>query len=770
MGGGIRAIDAKEEVLGREGKSAEVVEVDRKAEVFIKSRPVTIDGPGSSYQAGRSQGMMDFLAIGDRGGTPDVRVAEQVRRYESAEARALPPAEIDKAPAELPPPKITGIESLIKNLAYYFKKAVTFLLGGMGGGMAGPMMIFPVWLLKGKAEAHASGPRLEVMESDLQEALKKNPRKGSTVEIWLEKVPPPDATIAHLKAEAQQRGIRFELKDVDHDRTIHIEVDKEGKTRAWTTDPEMALANPTAVTLVLELPDSSQVSQKISALAEMGFKQVIIHITAENPPPAKLADSARIAVENGMSLDLNSGKSHNLSVRVAQEKGGAQIKLNAGELTGPGAPPPEVLGKLTRSALQAHCQSLQIGKGILISKNFQVGRQVYNFSTNFSLAKVDGVFSEYLAFETLASLRLKPGEIGNFQRYWQGALQHAVDMERFSNPKEPAKKAEYSPYTQGAHWVLHWQHSLTAMQRFAQHPSNRARLEKTFQLLQKYSQAGTGNFLGFKPFDGRALADNAFELMRLMEVGQNNPQLRLDLILDRLATVLGPQGNLEMYGAVVGTVFKSSIPKAGSDGRAVYDFAAQNELIRLLEMKSDLKMLGGRYRISVIPEDRMQGSNFGTPEFTKTPEWVVETLGPDGKPLKALTVEVTQADGAKVSDSQINTTIGKKVDQLTGHQFGKGAPVQQSLIAYKFYNASGSESSLIETTRRAVQAKLGNFPSPEMKNLRIAVVFEYKVRGESSYRMSTIEFSNGHWIVSNSAKYLPADWYPTPKRQAVGGN
>jgi hypothetical protein len=285
--------------------------------------------------------------------------------------------------------------------------------------------------------------------------------------------------------------------------------------------------------------------------------------------------------------------------------------------------------------------------------------------------------------------------------------------------------------------------------------------------------------LNFAPFDGVAFADNAFELFRIFEKATYDSSIDKARILKEALSLLGKQGSLELYGAPLGILYKARIP-IGHDagGKPKYDNAARNELDRLLEMKEELQKLNQPYHLTIVPEDRLQGSNYGTKTFTKTPEWIVEKIGPDGNVTKMLTVE-TKNQGAKDSDLKIQEIVEKATYQVTGHEFNASINQGDSLVIIKFWDSKGLEGDLVSELQIALKTEyqkrltLQRYPehkgkADKMARMRVKIIFEQTGDLSSS---TWLEFDGkGQWKQREykGSQFVDGTKWPEPLPKVVG--
>src|SRR5262245_24842523 len=130
---GVRGVEGegKEFRLG-EGPDAEVKVIEKDAAPFLKQNLPTEGGVPTSYEAAKSGGLKDFMAIGERGSLPEERVADQIRRYDFPNVRSLPREGTSSGPVEMPVAEPSGLRAVWDSVTYYFKKTLDIYLGGMG--------------------------------------------------------------------------------------------------------------------------------------------------------------------------------------------------------------------------------------------------------------------------------------------------------------------------------------------------------------------------------------------------------------------------------------------------------------------------------------------------------------------------------------------------------------------------------------------------------------------------------------------------------------
>lgn len=143
---GFRTVESIE-IRPGEARMEEIKDVDRKVDPFLHvPLPVAGQAAGTSYEGSRSDGMKDFLAIGEKGGGAELKDNANLVRYdEKARDAKVQEAVQDPSLPNNSSTEITGARSLLENVAFYFKKAMGF----MGGGLGGPMMIFSFMLRPG---------------------------------------------------------------------------------------------------------------------------------------------------------------------------------------------------------------------------------------------------------------------------------------------------------------------------------------------------------------------------------------------------------------------------------------------------------------------------------------------------------------------------------------------------------------------------------------------------------------------------------------------
>lgn len=344
------------------------------------------------------------------------------------------------------------------------------------------------------------------------------------------------------------------------------------------------------------------------------------------------------------------------------------------------------LSGLIQKSLWGGVESLQIGNGkdIFLERATSGSTLAYNFTSKLSFEQGYSYLAEHLAFESakvLGATGASDPQTILMQRYYRAGMRHASEMFIYA---DISKRREHLRYISPNYEKI-WTDITQKMVDFSKSPKQGRQLNDILVKLENYSQLESNNFLEFKPFDGRSFADNAFELSRIFDAAQADSSIPLPKVLRDVASVFGTEGKVEIYGAGVGMVYKTDILR---------DLAAKNEFDRFQTMKDEAVYSGDAFRFTIVPEDRLQGAAYGTDNFTKTPEWVVEKLDGTGRPEKMLTVEVTNMDGNFANPFTVSDTVAKKVFQITGHKFNPSFNQGDGLIAFRFYNAAGREADL----------------------------------------------------------------------------
>lgn len=433
-------------------------------------------------------------------------------------------------------------------------------------------------------------------------------------------------------------------------------------------------------------------------------------------------------------------------LRVAGDFEPAQLKganvLVEGLDLSLGGPVKGNLSQLIQKSLWGEAASLQVGKGkdIFLDTAVKGTGLTYNFSTKLSFEQGHGYLAEHLAFESAKALGAAgPADAKTtlMQRHFRSAAREVLEQHLAASqqlqklreaaakgdsraaakiPDQVAKLAQFQPFVDG-NFGIHWAAAAEKMADFAAKPKQREQLNAVLEKIRDFSQRDANAFLEFKPFDGRAYADNAFEMTRLFADARDIASIPLSQVLDQVASLFGREGKVEVYGAGVGIVYKA---------RVLGDKAAQVEFERFQKMKEEAVASGEGYRFSIIPEDRTQGAAYGTDKFTKTPEWIVEKLDADGGTTRLAAVEVTTRDGSLVNAHEIDKAIADKVFQITGHEFGKSHNQGDGVIVLRLYKAAGREETLMQMVTEALRTEYrANASKAKAKEkIRVMVVFE----------------------------------------------
>lgn len=433
-------------------------------------------------------------------------------------------------------------------------------------------------------------------------------------------------------------------------------------------------------------------------------------------------------------------------LRVAGDFEPAQLKganvLVEGLDLGLGGPVKGNLSQLIQKSLWGEVASLQVGKGkdIFLDTAVKGTGLAYNFSTKLPFEQGHGYLAEHLAFESAKALGAAgpaDAKTALMQRHFRAAAREVLEQHLAASqqlqklradaakgdsranakiPDQVAKVAQFQPFVDG-NYSITWTAAAEKLADFAAKPKQREQLNEVLAKIRDFSQRDANAFLEFKPFDGRAYADNAFEMTRIFADARANASIDLPKVLKHVDVLFGTEGKVEVYGAGVGMVYKAKV---------LGDKAAENEFNRFLNMKREAVASGEGYRFSIIPEDRTQGSSYGTDKFTKTPEWVVEKLDADGKTTQLAAVEVMTRDGSLTNAFEIEKAIADKVFQITGHEFGKSHNQGDGLIVLRLYKAAGRETALMQMVTDALRTEYRQNASKARakEKIRVMVILE----------------------------------------------
>jgi hypothetical protein len=474
-------------------------------------------------------------------------------------------------------------------------------------------------------------------------------------------------------------------------------------------------------------------------------------------------------------------------VRIVSELDPARLRdadIRIENLTGVSLP---LVERLTYSAMAAGCARLQIGDWITFSNAIPANRRHIGKHYNGLRYRVDAsanvvplksitqIVARYMAFETSEILRISAGEaIGPDPEalfgVWMGAIAHAqtylqgihrsssisYENGRVGAAMRKAEEAEeYEAYISDRDSVARWVAGLEAMARNAASPLNARRVRNLLSWIWSDSQPTAGSLLGYEPFDGRALQDNAFELIRIAGRSSNLGHL------SELDGVLGQQGSVRVGGAVLGIHYNAFVRRERS---SITEWNALRDQIRALRHSSR------PHRITVVPED----NRCGTGGSITTPEWIVEsgTVGDDGRwsgTTRLATVEVKEGDAARLTDrdNSVSANLSKALRQVTEHPFVNGVAQPDALIVFRLYNVVDA-SALVERLKRdldweysdrerALTALQRNRQAPNfrdrwnrlrsslerLKRTRVMIVFEGKSAAQSG--IAHLRFQEPHW-------------------------
>jgi len=407
----------------------------------------------------------------------------------------------------------------------------------------------------------------------------------------------------------------------------------------------------------------------------------------------------------------------------------------------------QVLARLTRHALQARVERLFVlfaGVGgrageplIRLRRNPSAIRLLYEFNSSSPISEITQVAAEYFAFETAQAhpdLLASYGEVSqdgtsSLVRMWAEALNHAEGFSRRGNERET-----YQGYWSDPSSLGRWVQGLQTLVSFARSSSaNGAVYGRAIQNILNFSQPeGSTGLLGYRPFEGRALGDNAFELMRIGAQEQGTTFRALQ----QIAEIMGRFNNIEVGGAFVGIIYKATVL---GDGPARHELEAFADQIREAQ-----RLSSQRFRITVLPEDRNT--------TVRTPEWVLESLDTEGRPTQLIAAEVKARNVTRMTDRDAEDMIRNASAQLTTHPFTDGMAQPQAMLILRLTESPnrGNTSSLIRRLLAAEYARLSSSGEPAMQHaaarmsrMAVRIYFEAGERGAGSSTL--LEFRNGQW-------------------------
>lgn len=142
---GFKGIE-KNEIRPGEARAEETKEIDRQVDPFV--HPTLIETPGnrSSYEGAKSDGLKDFLAIGEKGTFPGPKTVS-----------------LEKAPVSAK--QAREEKGLFAGLAHFFRKTVPDFFSNLPIAPVGPMMIFSFLLFPSRDY----GKTIEKLDKDLAE-------------------------------------------------------------------------------------------------------------------------------------------------------------------------------------------------------------------------------------------------------------------------------------------------------------------------------------------------------------------------------------------------------------------------------------------------------------------------------------------------------------------------------------------------------------------------------------------------------------------------
>ncbi len=370
---------------------------------------------------------------------------------------------------------------------------------------------------------------------------------------------------------------------------------------------------------------------------------------------------------------------------------------------------------------------------VRFSRTGDSNRLVYRLETSRPLSEMREIGAEYFAFETREVLRLAsegreplPTQ-QELRNLWDAAFNHVHGLSHRGN-----ERRSYQAFWTEPGSPARWSQALQAMAYFARRgrPSA-ADVRAAFSEILNFSEpTPESGLLGHRPYQGRALGDNAFELMRIF----GDPQANLGTVLQHVR-LMGPTRSVTLGGAFVGLVYKAAV---------LHDGPAQAEVRTLQEQIQAADALGERIRITVIPEDCLCTRGM------RTPEWVLETLDAQGRTRQLLATEVKTRNLTRHSASNLADTVRDAVDQLVSHPFTHGVSQPRSLLVLRLTQVHDPASirTLIEETlgaelrRRSEDTSLRD-SAERMRALSVTIYFE----GNEAAGARLLTYRDGGWQI-----------------------
>ncbi|HKX11938.1 MAG TPA: hypothetical protein VJP40_02205 [bacterium] len=402
----------------------------------------------------------------------------------------------------------------------------------------------------------------------------------------------------------------------------------------------------------------------------------------------------------------------------------------------------QALAALTRTALAAGTRRLSLSLSgargqaaplaFRLTPNQPVLRTRYQFESDLPAEQIPDVLAEYLGAESAEIFGLgNRSDVPSREQLsglWRAAFDHVAAYAQHSRAGEA-----YRPYWNGSGSVEGWIQGITNLSSYARARGNAARVQRALSNILQFSELEGSTVLASNGFSGRALGDNAFELLRLAHHDQGH----LGRALEIVGGLMGRHGNVEVGGALVGLAYKTLI--AGEGG-------ARHEVNVLREQYQAALADGGRrYRFVIIPEDRQCR--------TTTPEWAIEVLDGEGHPISMAAVEVKSRNvqSRDFNERSLRETLEKAIQQLTPHRFSSGIEQAQAILALRFSNVA-QNSSLNADVARLVSAeyrRLRGSSRPEdraaaERMTRMTVEIHLQGPGSAS-RQVRLVFENGQW-------------------------
>lgn len=365
------------------------------------------------------------------------------------------------------------------------------------------------------------------------------------------------------------------------------------------------------------------------------------------------------------------------------------------------------------AALWARFPSITVDDGAVVLRRATDPKAARRYSIAFSGPVADhrDILREYLAYE-MSRQRERGGTVQAtrpaWRAFWEGALRQAEGFGasfaariREAQARRDAGavarwREQYAACAPYLHGPDAWQAMVETMLQYkGGRPAQAPSLDDLLDRVQQFSDPPRGAMTSEPGFEGRGFDDNAFALASLF---RDLPPTDLPHALRAVQELLGAHGGTEVYGAVVGLVYK--VHTALNQGRP--DTAALHELDSLRDL---VNTPAGRRRsrVLVLPRDRTLA--------VLTPEWIVQQLDSRGHVVGQAVFEVknidavmTFANGSTKTGAPFADTVRKAVDQVTSPTFAAHAQGFNGVLVLKFYRAHGLEGEILA----AVERELGN--------------------------------------------------------------